>query len=104
MLCLVIWGLVSLGVGELTYPWPVWVIGPWGLALVFRAATGWEARGCRGRARDLIDEYRQFVYPVVLGAGTPYFPPLAHSLDLRLTGFRTVSSRGVVYLRHLRTR
>lgn len=50
-LCLLIWGLVSLGAGELTYPWPLWVIGPWGAALIFRAAAGWEARACRGRAR-----------------------------------------------------
>ncbi len=54
-------------------------------------------------ADDLIDEYRQFVYPVVLGAGTPYFPPLAKPLDLRLTGFRSMGS-GVVYLRYRRTR
>ena len=26
--------------------------------------------------RDMVDEYRLFVSPVVLGAGTPYFPPL----------------------------
>lgn len=50
-LCLVIWGLISLSAGQFTYPWPVWVIGPWGLALAFRAVMGWEARGCRGRVR-----------------------------------------------------
>ncbi len=54
VLCLVIWGLISLGVGRLTYPWPVWVIGPWGLALAFRAVTGREARGCRARGYDRV--------------------------------------------------
>lgn len=52
---------------------------------------------------DLIDEYRQFVYPIVLGDGTPCFPPLAKPLDLRLVETQTFSSR-VVYLRYQRTR
>ena len=54
-------------------------------------------------AADLIDEYRQFVYPVVLGGGTPYFPPLTTPLDLRLVESQTLSSR-VVYLRYQRIR
>jgi dihydrofolate reductase len=54
-------------------------------------------------AEDLIDEYRQFVYPVILGRGTPYFPPLATPLDLRLAESQTLSSR-VVYLRYQRIR
>ncbi len=54
-------------------------------------------------AEDLIDEYCQFVHPVVLGGGTPYFPPLAKRLDLRLIESRTFSSR-VVYLRYARAR
>ena len=54
-------------------------------------------------AEDLIDEYRLFVNPVILGGGTPYFIPLAKPLDLRLTESRTFSSR-VVYLRYQRTR
>ena len=54
-------------------------------------------------AEDLIDEYRQFVNPVILGGGTPYFTPLAKPLGLRLTESRTFNSR-VVYLRYQRTR
>ena len=54
-------------------------------------------------AEDLIDEYRQFVNPVILGGGTPSGPPLTKPLDLRLTESRTFNS-GVVYLRHQRTR
>ena len=50
---------------------------------------------------DLIDEYRLFVIPVVLGVGTPYFPPLTASLDLRLLETRTFGSQ-VVYLRYRR--
>jgi dihydrofolate reductase len=46
----------------------------------------------------LVDEYHQFVHPVVLGAGTPYFPPLDHRIPLRLTGTRTFGS--VVHLRY----
>ncbi|MFD3591367.1 DUF1707 domain-containing protein [Nocardia sp. NPDC058640] len=43
VIVLVIWGLVSLTAGELTYFWPMWVIGPWGAVLLFRVLTGWEA-------------------------------------------------------------
>src|SRR5947207_7570420 len=32
----------------------------------------------------LIDEYRLFVHPVGLGAGTPYFPPLDERINLEL--------------------
>jgi hypothetical protein len=37
----------------------------------------------------------------VLGAGTPYFPPLDQRLDLELLETRTFGS-GVVYLRYRR--
>lgn len=42
-LVLLIWGAISLSVGEFTYPWPIWVIGPWGAVLVFRMLTGFES-------------------------------------------------------------
>ena len=54
-------------------------------------------------SEDLIDEYRLFVNPIILGAGTPYFTPLANPLDLRLIESRTVGSK-VIYLRYQRTR
>jgi dihydrofolate reductase len=50
---------------------------------------------------DLIDEFRLFVSPVVLGGGTPFFPPLADRIALELAETRTFSSREV-YLRYLR--
>jgi dihydrofolate reductase len=50
---------------------------------------------------DLIDEYRLFVSPVVLGGGTPYFPPLPKRLDLELIETQTFSQ--VVYLRYRRS-
>jgi dihydrofolate reductase len=50
---------------------------------------------------DLVDEYRQFVSPIVLGGGTPYFPPLKARLGLELLETRTFGCR-VVYLRYRR--
>jgi dihydrofolate reductase len=52
---------------------------------------------------DLIDEYRLFVIPVVVGGGTPYFPPLDAAIELELLETQTFGSR-VVYLRYLRSR
>ncbi|MEU2251807.1 DUF1707 domain-containing protein [Nocardia xishanensis] len=43
VLVLIIWAAISIGVGEFTYFWPVWVIGPWGAVLAFRVLTGWES-------------------------------------------------------------
>jgi dihydrofolate reductase len=47
---------------------------------------------------ELIDEWRLFVIPVLLGGGTPYFPTLERELELELIETRTFGSR-VVYLR-----
>ncbi|MEO8229402.1 MAG: dihydrofolate reductase family protein [Chloroflexota bacterium] len=47
----------------------------------------------------LIDEYRLFVHPVILGAGTPFFPPLDERIELKLVATRTFGA-GVVYLRY----
>jgi dihydrofolate reductase len=49
----------------------------------------------------LIDEYRMFVNPVVLGGGTPYFPTLDERISLELVETRTFGSQ-VVYLRYRR--
>jgi dihydrofolate reductase len=47
----------------------------------------------------LIDEYRVFVHPVILGSGTPYFTPMENRVGLRLLETRNFGS-GVVYLRY----
>jgi dihydrofolate reductase len=49
----------------------------------------------------LIDEYRLFISPVVLGGGTPYFPALDERINLELVETRTFGSR-VVYVRYRR--
>lgn len=51
--------------------------------------------------RDLVDEYGLVVHPVVLGAGTPFFPELPNALKLRLTETRRFES-GVMYLGYAR--
>jgi dihydrofolate reductase len=47
----------------------------------------------------LIDEVRLYVQPVILGAGTPFFPPLEDRVGLKLLETRLFAS-GVVYLRY----
>ena len=49
----------------------------------------------------LIDEYRLFISPVVVGGGTPYFPALNERIKLELVETRTFGSR-VVYVRYRR--
>ena len=50
---------------------------------------------------ELIDEFRLFVVPVVVGGGKPFFPP-GERLDLRLVEHRVFAS-GAVFLRYERT-
>jgi dihydrofolate reductase len=54
-------------------------------------------------ALDVIDEYRLFVSPVLLGGGTALFPPLPKRIALELIETRTFGSR-VVYSRYRRVR
>lgn len=46
--------------------------------------------------RGLVDRFEVVVHPVILGAGTPYLPPLDARIRLRLTDTRTFAS-GVTY-------
>jgi dihydrofolate reductase len=46
--------------------------------------------------RDLVDEYHLVIHPVVLGAGTPFFPQLDRPIGLKLIDTRVFGS-GVVY-------
>ena len=55
------------------------------------------ARACM--ELGLIDEWRLFAIPHILGGGTPYFPPLEKGINLELVETRTFGSR-VVYLRY----
>jgi dihydrofolate reductase len=52
---------------------------------------------------DLIDEYRVYVHPVIIGRGTPMFAPSDARFALRLVENRAFGS-GVVLLRYERPR
>ena len=62
-------------------------------------AIGGATLAAEAAARDLIDEYRAMVYPVLVGGGIPFFPEHERRVDLELVETRTFSSR-VVYLRY----
>lgn len=49
----------------------------------------------------LVDEFRMFRCPVVVGGGTPYWPPVVSTIALELVETRTFSG-GIVYERYRR--
>ena len=49
---------------------------------------------------DLVDELRMFRYPVVIGGGTPFLPPVTEDIPLVLVETRTFGSR-VIYERYV---
>jgi dihydrofolate reductase len=51
----------------------------------------------------LVDELRMFRYPVVIGGGTPFLPPVTEDVPLDLIETRTFGSR-VIYERYRRLR
>ena len=61
--------------------------------------------GLAGAAVELglVDELRMFCYPVVVGGGTPFLPPVIQDLALNLIETRTFGSR-VIYERYARAR
>ena len=65
----------------------------------FYMSVGGPATASTLMRRGLIDECRLFVHPVILGAGTPFFPALEDRIGLKLLETRTFGS-GIVYLRY----
>ena len=65
-------------------------------------AVGGAGLAASAIAAGLVDEYRLFLVPVIVGGGTPYFPPIDRRIDLELVERRTFGAE-VVYLRY-RTR
>lgn len=75
---LVVWALVSLGTTSLVYPWPLWVIGPWGLVLLGRTVLGIEGTGCAQRTRAHRDAARAHRERVVAMRDAHLHRALAH--------------------------
>ncbi|MCZ2827359.1 DUF1707 domain-containing protein [Modestobacter sp. VKM Ac-2986] len=47
VIVLVVWTVTSVNAGQVLYPWPVWVIGPWGAVLLSQSLAAH-----RGAGRD----------------------------------------------------
>ncbi len=61
---------------------------------------GWQLASTLIQA-GLVDEYRLFVQPIIMGAGRPIFPAMNEAVRLKLVETHTLHS-GVVYLRYQR--
>ena len=64
-------------------------------------ALGGADLGATFRRLDLVDEYRLYVHPVVIGRGKPLFPASDTKINLQLAETRTFGN-GVVLLRYHR--
>ena len=64
-----------------------------------RIAVGGAGLAAECMRRGLIDEFELFLVPIVVGGGTPYFPPDVH-IDLELVETRTFGA--TVYSRYRR--
>jgi dihydrofolate reductase len=76
-----------------------------GNARLAEASLAEEVAGLAAAAIELglVDELRMFRYPVVVGGGTPYLPPVTEGVPLDLIETRTFGSR-VIYERYRRAR
>ena len=66
-------------------------------------AIGGAGLGSAAFELGLVDELRMFRYPVVVGGGTPFLPPVTEDVALDLRETRTFGSR-VIYERYTRAR
>jgi dihydrofolate reductase len=64
-------------------------------------ALGGADLGAAFMRHDLVDEYRVYVHPVLIGRGRPMFQPADDRVSLRLVETRTFGN-GVVLLRYQR--
>ncbi|MEE2035452.1 DUF1707 SHOCT-like domain-containing protein [Rhodococcus chondri] len=71
-----IWAVVSLATASWVYPWPIWVLGPWGLVLLGRTVLGIEGGGCGPRSRTHREHAHpaSFAYPKVIVGGSSRSP------------------------------
>lgn len=53
LLCTVIWMLTGFG-----YPWPLWVVGPWGAVIAGRWIAGSGSSGLGGGRHGQLDQHR----------------------------------------------
>jgi dihydrofolate reductase len=67
------------------------------------ASVGGAGLAAQAFELGLVDELRMFRYPVVIGGGTPFLPPVTEDVSLDLIETRTFGSR-VIYERYQRVR